>query len=596
LNFGLKFLFFMDWLSSNLTFKNHLELKSKDNSLSLADLLSDRALIQVASMAIGDATIVVDRAARVLFLNPVAERLLGWQLSQALSLPLGELFKVVGTTTLESPERLLETIWQENRSLRETTSIVAIAPYERSLQVEYAAAPLWDNLGQILGAILVLREVVHSSPGEREAISSGDRDLLTGLSDRYGFERSLKEALLKAKTIEQQHVLCYLDLDRFKVINETCGHAAGDEFLRQVSTLLCKRVRKSDFLARLEGDKFGLILYQCNLEQAISVVQALRQAVEEFCFSWDAKTFNLSISIGIVPVDTDSESVSCLLKAVCSACNTAKSKGRNRISLYQPNDLDFVLQQNEVQWVPRIFKAIEQNQFLLYVQPIVSLKTTTTSNQVKSYEVLLRLQDEEGKIVPPGQFIPAAEKYGLMHLIDRWVISSLFAYLERQRRQSNINNCFYTVNLSGASLNDDGFFDFVCEQFSFYSVSPKCVCFEITETVAISNLSKVNLLIRDLKAMGCHIALDDFGSGMSSFGYLKSLSIDYLKIDGMFIKDILHSQIACEIVSAINRIAHVMQIQTVAEYVENDAIFKKLSDFEVDYAQGYGISKPYPLI
>jgi diguanylate cyclase (GGDEF)-like protein/PAS domain S-box-containing protein len=579
-----------------LTIKNHLKLESSDNSLSLADLLSDRALIQVASMAIGDATIVVDRAGYVLYLNPVAEQLLGWQSSEVLPLSLNDLFKVVGESALESSESLLEAIWQENRPLRETTPITAIAKDERSLQVEYAAAPLWDNLGQILGAILVLREVVNSTHGEREAILSGDRDSLTGLSDRYGFERSLEEALLKAKTIEQQHVLCYLDLDRFKVINETCGHAAGDDFLRQVSTLLCKRVRKSDLLARLEGDKFGLILYQCNLEQAISVVQTLRQAVEEFCFSWNAKTFNLSISVGIVAVDADSESASCLLKAVCSACNTAKSKGRNRISLYQPNDLDFALQQNEVQWVPRIFKAIEQNQFLLYVQPIVSLKTATATKQVTSYEVLLRLQDEEGKIIPPGQFIPAAEKYGLMHLVDRWVIRSLFAYLERQSRQNNINNCFYTINLSGASLNDDGFFDFVREQFSLYSVSPEYVCFEITETVAISNISKVNLLIRDLKTMGCHIALDDFGSGMSSFGYLKSLPIDYLKIDGMFIKDILHSQIACEIVSAINRIAHVMQIQTVAEYVENDEIFDKLSDFEVDYAQGYGISKPYPLI
>jgi diguanylate cyclase (GGDEF)-like protein len=586
----------MERLTSNFTVKNYLELESRDNPLSLADLLSDRALMQVASVALGDATIVVDRAGCVLFLNPVAEKLLGWQLSEALSLPLSQLFKVVGTISLESPDCLLETVWQENRSLRETSPIVALAKDERSLQVEYAAAPLWDNFGQIIGAILVLREVVNSSHWEREAISSGDRDSLTGLSDRYGFERSLEEAFLKAKTIEQQHVLCYLDLDRFKVINETCGHAAGDEFLRQVSTLLGKRVRKSDILARLEGDKFGLILYQCNLEQAISVVQSLRQAVEGFRFSWDDKTFNLSISIGIIPVDADSESVSCLLKAVCSACNTAKSKGRNRISLYQPNDLDFVHQHNEIQWVPRIFKAIEQNQFLLYVQPIVSLKTVTATKQVKSYEVLLRLQDEKGKIIPPGQFIPAAEKYGLMHLVDRWVISSLFAYLERQKRQANVCDCFYTVNLSGASLNDDGFFDFVREQFNLYSVSPEYVCFEVTETVAISNLNKVNLLIRDLKAMGCHIALDDFGSGMSSFGYLKSLPIDYLKIDGMFIKDILHSNIACEIVSAINRIAHIMQIKTVAEYVENDEIFNKLSDFEVDYAQGYGISKPYPLI
>lgn len=415
-------------------------------------------------------------------------------------------------------------------------------------------------------------------------------DSLTGLVNRREFEQCLVNALNSAKNEGINHALCYLDVDQFKIINDTCGHVAGDHLLRQVSTLFQNRLRKTDVLARLGGDEFGIIFYQCSLEQATRITEALRQQLNDFPFIWKEKVFSVSASIGLVAINADTPDLSSVLSAADAACYAAKNKGRNRINVYRPNDREIAQQRGEMQWVSQIPKALEENRFCLFYQEIAPL---IGENHQQHYEILLRLKDENGQIVPPMAFIPAAERYNLMHLIDRWVISTLFAHLAQSQAEENV---IYAVNLSGASINDDSFIDFVQAQFAYYQIPPSSICFEITETLAIANLSQAVGFIQKLKNLGCYFALDDFGSGMSSFAYLKSLPVDYLKIDGSLVRDIVQDAIAYSMVEAISRVATVMELQTIAEFVENEAIQEKLRKLPVDYAQGYGIAKPKPLI
>jgi diguanylate cyclase (GGDEF)-like protein/PAS domain S-box-containing protein len=589
------------------------EIKDRTSNIELAKqihkfqpiektLFQNPELIQVALGLIDDAVAIADASGCVQFLNRAAEKLTGWRSQDVQSLPLCAAFRIIDETTFEPLDNSLEKILRENQAITAVNHSLLIRRDKSLLPIEYSAAPLYERDGQPMGSVLVFRGTRSSRQLADQLSWQNSQDPLTGLIHRHSFEQFLEQAVLNPKDSEQNHVLCYLDLDHFKIINETSGHLAGDEFLRQISAVLKKRVRKSDMLARLGGDEFGLLLYQCDLEPALKVIHTLREAVKSFQFVWEDKTFSFSLSVGIVLLKDNTETISSLLNLANSACEVAKSKGRNRVHIYQPNDDELIAQRGEIRWLPRIFKALEENQFVLYYQPISPLspsQQTGGTNHRQSAEVLLRLQDENGQIVPPGAFIPAAEKHGLMHLVDRWVIQTLFTYLEGndgKRAKLLEGHGIYTINLSGASLNDDQFLDFVKEQFALHAIPPQIICFEITETLAIANLSKASLLMHQLKALGCQFALDDFGSGMSSFGYLKSLPIDYLKIDGIFIKDILQSQVACEIVEAINRIAHVMGIGTVAEYVENNDILLKLKEMGIDYAQGYGIARPSPLL
>jgi EAL domain-containing protein (putative c-di-GMP-specific phosphodiesterase class I) len=382
---------------------------------------------------------------------------------------------------------------------------------------------------------------------------------------------------------------------------------AGDELLRQITALLQAHIRKTDTLARLGGDEFGLLLTQCPLNAAQRIANTLREEVQQFRFTCEDKVFTVGISIGLVLIDMESENTASLLSLADAACYAAKNKGRNRVHVYQQDDLDLNLQRGEMQWVTRLVQALEDNRFRLYTQSIIPVIPTQPDGE--HYEVLLRLQDEAGQLVSPMAFIPAAERYNLMHRIDRWVISTLFSTQAQHYRES-WNHCqhengqhenfqcsyLYAINLSGTSINDDQFIDFLHEQFALHQIPPQVICFEITETVAISNLTKAAQLIRDIKNLGCRFALDDFGSGMSSFAYLKNLPVDYLKIDGGFIQHIVENPVDLAVVEAINQVGHVMGIQTIAEFVENNAILEKLRTLGVNYAQGYGIAKPCPLI
>jgi diguanylate cyclase (GGDEF)-like protein len=426
-------------------------------------------------------------------------------------------------------------------------------------------------------------------------------DNLTGVFNRQEFGRCLLALLEKAKRYGSHHSLLYMDLDQFRLVNDTCGHIAGDELLRQLSALIKTKVRNGDILARLGGDEFGVLLEDCSVDQAMEIAEILRQDIANLRFHWQGKRFETGASIGVAPIAADSENAAGILSAADAACYVAKDKGRNRIQLFSCGE-EFTRKLGEMDWISRITHAFEENRFRLYYQNIQSIPAQ--NDCLEHREILLRMIDEKGILVTPGEFIPAAEKYNLMPTIDRWVIRTLFAMESSYWREMHAecqgceNSCevFCSINLSGASLNDDFFLDFLRDQIAKYDIPPRAVCFEITETVAVNNLQSISKFIQELKTLGFRFALDDFGSGMSSFTYLKSLPVDFLKIDGALVKEIVHNKIDLCMVDAIHRIAKEMGIETIAEYVENDAILEVLNTIGVNYSQGYGIHMPEALI
>lgn len=417
-------------------------------------------------------------------------------------------------------------------------------------------------------------------------------DPLTGLRNRADFEVRLKQALGNVSA-PNQHALFYLDLDQFKIVNDTCGHVAGDELLKQVALLLKSLVRDRDTLARLGGDEFGVLLENCSLNHAQEIASRMLQLIKEFRFVWQEKIFSIGASIGLVEITSGAQTHTELLRAADMACYAAKDQGRNRVHVYAADDALLLQRHGEMEWVARITRALEENQFTLHQQRIAALQADASG---PACEFLIRLKAPDGKLILPGAFIPAAERYNLMPQIDRWVFEHALTYLaQRQANKALPPDAIHFINISGATLSDDAFFAFVKETFSKRGVLPQAVCFEITETAAIANLTSALAFIQEVRALGCKVALDDFGSGLSSFSYLKTLSADYLKIDGAFVRDMLDDPMNAAIVQAVNSIGHVAGLKTIAEFVEHPGIQKKLTEIGVDFAQGYGIHKPEPI-
>jgi diguanylate cyclase (GGDEF)-like protein len=419
-------------------------------------------------------------------------------------------------------------------------------------------------------------------------------DALTDLVNRREFEKRLEKAVQSTILHEQQHTLAYLDLDQFKIVNDTCGHNAGDELLRQVTNLLRLALRANDTLARLGGDEFGVLLESCPPYIALQIAEKLRNIISDFHFSWDNKTFPVSVSIGLVNFggeQAERQGVHEILRFADSACYTAKDLGRNRIHVYRLEDNAINKRHGELDWYTKICSALAENKLALYTQKILALNTAEP--EAEHVEILLRLINHEGKVIPPMAFIPAAERYGLMSEIDRWVIRNAFSHIANL---TTPEKSLFSINLSGSSLNDEKILAYICEQLVSSGARAESICFEITETAAIANLLNARAFILTLKEKGCMFALDDFGSGMSSFAYLKHLPVDFLKIDGCFVKDIITDSVDAAMVDAINNIGHVMGLKTIAEYAENQAIVDLLTALGVDYAQGYGVGYPEPLL
>ncbi|MGH8616019.1 MAG: EAL domain-containing protein [Gammaproteobacteria bacterium] len=420
-------------------------------------------------------------------------------------------------------------------------------------------------------------------------------DDLTDLTNRREFEQRLKRALDSAHSEKREHALCYLDLDQFKVVNDSCGHIAGDELLRQLSALFRNRVRQDrDTLARLGGDEFGVLMENCSLRDALRVAHQLKETVQKYRFMWEGKIFHVGLSMGLIPITRTAGSVTDILKAADAACYAAKDKGRNRIHVYHKDSTDLAKWSREIEWVTRINHALDDNRFHLYCQPIVPLSSSPGEQDLLHYELLVRLEDEQGHIVLPSVFVPAAERYGLNVRLDRWVLEQTLKSLSGEPEHlSRLYIC--GINISALSVSDEDFLAFVIQQFEHFTVPPQKFCFEITETAVISNIKNATRFIRALKERGCFFALDDFGSGSSSFAYLKRLPVDFLKIDGLFIKDLADDPVIANMVASINDIGHAMGKKTIAEFVASEAVFDKLRQIGVDYAQGSGVGPTRPL-
>jgi len=556
-------------------------------------LFQEKERAQVTLDSIGDAVITTDADGRVVYLNPVASDLTGWSNSDASGRPLAEVFAIINEDTrqpVESP--VVRVLWDgEIVGLANHTTLIRRDGQE--FAIDDSAAPIRDRAGRIIGVVLVFHDVSEARALSQEVAYQASHDALTGLINRREFEVRLRQALETARNEGKQHAVCYLDLDQFKVVNDTCGHLAGDKLLRQLAAQVQARLREGDALARLGGDEFGVILESCPLERASVIADELRQVVSDFRFHWEGRSFEIGVSIGLFQVTAGSGSLTDVLRAVDAACYVAKDLGRNRVHVYQADDLALTRRHGEMQWISRISQAFEESRFELYVQPIAPLLPAAGSSHL--YELLIRMRDEQGAIVSPAVFLPAAERYNMMPNIDRWVVRTAFRHLREGRLLTHRHDSRISINISGQSLSDEHFLKFVVDQIHANEISAEQICFEITETAVIANMARATQFIATLKELGCCFALDDFGSGLSSFAYLKKLPVDFLKIDGGFVRDMLDEPIDHSMVEAINQIGHVIGIQTIAEFVESDAIRDRLRTLGVDFAQGYGIGLPMPI-
>jgi len=565
-----------------------VELDITERKLYEEALFREKESAQITLQSIGDAVITTDAKGVIDYLNPVAEALTGWRLEDGQGRAIEEIFRSFHEETCEPLENPLAVAIRRTRSIKSVRPMLLIRRDGNEIYVESTASPIRDGSGAVSGGVLVFHDVSEARELNRRLSYHASHDVLTGLVNRREFENRIERALKSAKARETSYALCCLDLDQFKIVNDTCGHSAGDALLGQVGAMLKSKVRWRDTLARLGGDEFGILLESCTLDEAMRTAESLREAVRNFKFTWEERTFRLGASIGVVPLSAENADVASVLSAADSACQAAKEAGRNRVHSFEENDIDLMRRRREMQWAARINNALEEGRFEIFRQTILPLQRTETGAH---YELLLRMRDEAGKIVTPDNFITAAERYGITPQIDRWVIDNAFRWLVSEAdEREKLAMC--SINLSGQSLGDDKFLPYVIDQFHRSGLDASKICFEITETAAIASFSQANRFIQALKELGCKFALDDFGTGLSSFGYLKHFPVDFLKIDGSFVKEILHDPIDREMVRSINEIGHLTGKQTIAEFAENVEIIDMLRSLGVDYAQGYGVSQP----
>jgi diguanylate cyclase (GGDEF)-like protein/PAS domain S-box-containing protein len=520
----------------------------------------------------------------ILYANHMAQNLFSRKLDKIINHPVNSLF-------------------DDNDTRAEFMRVVAgnsqVNGHELQLGI-YHNRPLWVSLNartismhgeQVICSAML--DITQAHELSSQLSYHATYDSLTGLVNRREFETRLQRIISTSRQQNSEHVLCFLDLDQFKVINDSCGHIAGDELLRQLGQMLQDRVRKHDTLARLGGDEFGVLLEDCGLEQGQRVANSIRKAVQGFRFVWEGNAYSIGVSIGLVPITQDDETFTDVMKRADAACYEAKEGGRNRVHVYNPGADEKVKHRNEMQWMARITSALEQNRLQLWRQTIAPV--CATGFQGNFYEVLLRMKDTAGGILEPEAFLPYAERYNLASRLDRWVVFNTLDWF-RHHPDAYEELWLCSMNLSVQSLMDENFLDEISAYFSKNALKPEKFCFEVSETAAISNLNHATRFITALTELGCHFALDDFGSGLASFAYLGNLPVDYIKIDGIFVEDILENKVHAALVKSINEVCHVMGKKTIAKFAGSQPQLEKLKQMGVDYAQGFGIGKPKLLI
>jgi len=551
-------------------------------------LFFEKELAQTTLHSIGDGVITVDKNYTVQTINPVAEILTDVKSKDVI----GENILSVYNEENSKQKSEINNHLINNNTERSLFDFTLTKKDGEKYEVEHSITPIIDQTKNVLGAVIILRDVTKVRTMEKRLSYQASHDALTGLINRREFEVRIKQTLRNAQIENTVHSICFLDLDKFKIINDTSGHAAGDEFLKQVSNTIQSLLRQTDVLARLGGDEFGIILNSCSIEKAETICNQIIKKIRTTRFIWGENAFETGASIGIVPVTKHTASVSEIMGSVDAACYEAKNKGRNCTQIFQPDDSDFVNHQIQTSWLQKIKNAINDNDFELYFQELHSINSEKPG--IKSIELLIRLNDEK-KVISPDSFIPTAERYNLMPIIDAWVIENTFEFIKKYREKHN-SEIKVSINLSGQSFSEDAILELITNKLKEDNqICKELVCFEITETATIANMSKAIKFIAQIKKMGCTFSLDDFGSGLSSFSYLKNMDVDNLKIDGVFIRDIHIDPTNRVFVESIHNISKIMGIETTAEYVENKEILNCIKSIGIDYAQGYHFAKPAPV-
>ncbi len=556
--------------------------------ISAQQLFREKERALVTLHAIGDGVITADARGSIDYMNPVAEQLTGWRSGSVLGKALLDIFRIVeGEESHPIYTDLNQLLTQSNNDGPLHQSMLLDANHE-STAIAFTASAIYDDEHRLAGIVVTFRDVSEIRALADHLSHQARHDPLTNLVNRREFELRLEQALMRAHHENQQHALCFLDLDRFKIVNDTCGHAAGDELLIQLVSRLKQQVRNNDLLARLGGDEFGLLLENCPLEKANAIAEEIRSTVNNFVFVWEKQSFNVGVSIGMVMIDAASGTLTEVIAMADAACYSAKDGGRNRVHLYTRNESN-APSEEKAPWAERLQAALQDDSFALYCQSIIAVNPLR--EQLHLCELQLRFKDEQGQQIPPMAFIPTAERHNLMPAIDRWVLRHTCQLIQLV----NDPSATYCLNLSLQTVNDEQFLPAVETMLHSYKVEPQQICFEIAESHAVSDLQKVGDFVRRLREIGCRSALDDVGRSIGSYDYLKDLPVDFIKIDGHLVGGVVHSTINSVQVKAITQIAHLLGICVIAEMVEDHNTLKLLGGLGINYAQGFGIAKPRPV-
>ena len=538
--------------------------------------------------SIADGVVCTDDAGIITLVNPAAEKMTGWSLGESVECPVESVLQLVDSVSGEAVVNPIRACLEDGCTYHLRDGVALVARDGTRVEIQDSAAPIRGVDGLVSGAILVFQDVTRLRSIQREIQFHATHDALTTLPNRREFEIRLDGAIRRSESTGVPSIACFLDLDRFKIVNDTAGHAAGDVLLKIIGHLITKHIRVSDLVARLGGDEFGIILYSCAEDQAVVTVTKIMEGIEALPFHWENRTFRISSSIGVAMI-TPKSTVAGVMKQVDVACYAAKHLGRNRFSIYRPDESEGHERHRELHIAADVREAIAEDRFLLYAQKIVGMDGSLRPR----FELLLRMRERDGGIVEPALFIPAAERFGLMVDLDRWVIQTVLGgYGGRLKAIDGVQVC---VNLSGDSLNDPKFLPFFLDTLARSELPASAVTMEITETALINNLSNAGTIIETIRAAGCKVALDDFGIGLSSFSYLRNFKVDFIKIEGSFVRNALDSAVDLAIVKSINNVAHEIHTQTIAEHVESEAILRTVVDLKIDFAQGFGLGRPEPI-